>query len=266
MLDNIKWREKFGFECFGNKIGFQTDLENLKADYKKFLPENSKEIPFSETTEIVSIITKNNDTKGMYLNGEFVQHITNFDETVWEPLADKILFILAILSLPEKFFVHAGAVSFKGCNIIFPADTFKGKTTLIKDFISAGAEYITDDCVVLSDKAEILPLPRKLAVRTVDGRQLKDAREFGAKTVTEKRNLNAIIFTEYEKEAVWNPQKLSAGQAMMKLLDNFFYKPTVAQAPAEILQALSGVLSKVKVYESKRSDTKSVIEWVRDNF
>ncbi|HSI88469.1 MAG TPA: hypothetical protein VK918_05390, partial [Pyrinomonadaceae bacterium] len=54
-------------------------------------------------------------------------------------------------------FVHAGAVAWKGRGIIIPANSGKGKTTLVVELAKLGAEYYSDEYAVFDAEGNLHP-------------------------------------------------------------------------------------------------------------
>jgi hypothetical protein len=267
IFEGIAWKVNFGFECYGVTIGIRTDSSELETTLKKMLPEVGRICDFEDVHETVSLVAAaEKSVNGLYFNDEPALKFEKYQDFLLEGLIDKFLIILAISSLPTNFYLHAGAVFWNNQGIILPGKSFSGKTTLVKEFIKAGAVYITDDLTVLTKTGEILPFPRTLAIRTETGRELRTAEFFGARTLTEKVKLKMILFTEFEEKAEWKPQILPPGQTVMKLMENFYYRPAIREAPAQIVKALAELTSGIKTFKGKRGDTQSVIDWTAANF
>ena len=266
ILERVEWKINFGFECYGVKIGIRTDSLQMKSTLKKMLPEVGLVSDFEGAQETVSLVAAaEKSVNGLYFNDEPALKFEKYQDILLEGLIDKFLIILAISSLPTNFYLHAGAILWNNQGIILPGESFSGKTTLVKEFIKAGAVYVTDDLTVLTKNGEILPFPRTLAIRTETGRELRTAEFFGARTLTEKVKLKTILFAEFEEKAEWKPQILPPGQAVMKLMDNFYYKPAIREAPAQIVKALAGLTNGIKIFTGKRGDAIKVVEWAAAN-
>lgn len=267
VFEKISWQAMSGFDCCGIGIGLRCDAPDLVETLTAMMPQVCRPTAPEESGAVISLIgVQDENSNGLYFNNEPALKFERYDETLFEACQDKILFILAIVSLPTKFYLHAGAVSWKNQGILIPGDSFSGKTTLVKDLIKAGGTYITDDLAVLNDEAQILPFPKSLAIRTETGRELRTAADFGARTITEKVDLKIIIFTEYKKNAVWEPVAVPPGEALMRLLQNFYYRAAVREYPAEIIGKLARIVRRTKVFYGRRGDTESVIGWLSANF
>lgn len=267
IFERIVWRELIGIECFGSKLGIRTDSNKLKEKIKSILPFSTKEISFGEASEVLSLIVcQGKSLNGLYFNNELALEFEEFNESLWEFIKDKILTVLALISLPEKFYLHAGGVVWNDFGIIMPGQSFSGKTTLVEEFIKAGAEYFSDDCVVLNNEGYLLPFPNLLAVRTENGRILKKPEDFGAEVAAKKAKLKLILLTNYKKGALWKPRMVSQGQGILQIMENFYYKSSIGKTPEKVLSALSRITREVLIIGGERSEADLVVEWVQRNF
>lgn len=267
-LATVVWQEKFGIDCYGEALDFRLDDKRLKQRLIEVLPVIGQVTEFKDSNNVLSLVTNQNvELNGLYLNDDVAMEFERLDENNIEDLADKILIVLAKISLPRKFYLHAGAVVWNGFGVLIPGASYSGKTTLVKELIEAGAEYYSDDCIILENDGYMLPLPRPLAIRTDAGRLIKGAAEFGAKIGRTKAKLDVILFTGYEESAVWNPQQLSAGQTVLELLNNFYYKGSISDVPREIISSLTRITGQTKVIlNGRRDEASEVVRWVEETF
>lgn len=267
-LEMVKWRDKFSFECYGAKINFRCDRAEIKSYLRELLPDAVKIVDYDDlNNSVVSLgVEPDAAVKGLYFKDELIMEILEYDPSSLEFVADKIIMILAQISLPEKFYLHAGAVVWNGAGILIPGESFAGKTTLVKEFIKAGAEYFSDDCIILDADGFLLPFSRALAIRTDGGRVFKDADYFGAKTGKTKAKLDLILFTGFEKGASWKPSGLSRGQAVLELMNNFYYKGSILKNPADVVKSLTKITGKTRLLSGKRSEAGEVVRWISENY
>ncbi len=261
------WLVKFGFECYGAKIGIRADDASLLPKIREILPSVSRECRFDEAENVVSLIVSGGErANGLYFNREPALEFDEFDDALLEFIEDKILMVLAAVSLPAKLYLHAGAVVWKGAGILIPGNTFSGKTTLVRSLIQAGAIYYSDDCIVLDDRNRMLPFPRELAIRTPGGRIFRDAAHFGAANGVEPCRIDLILFSIFEENAVWQPSPLSPGESVLELLNNFYFKPSIGDAPREIFKILTNLAARAEVFRGKRGETEQIIEWLAEKY
>jgi hypothetical protein len=266
-LNSKAWSGAFCFECCGEKISFRFNDLKLKPKLLAVLPRISKVFECQSSENVISlIVNENKETNGLYYNNELAMEFEEFDDSLFEAIEDKIILILARASLPTKIFLHAGAIVFKNIGILIPGLSHTGKTTLVKEFIKDGAEYYTDDCIVLDKDGYLLPFPRPLAIRTDEGRIFREADFFGAKTGNKKKKLDLILFTKFEKNAIWQPKNVSQGNGILGLMDNFYYRGSVGNEPAEIIKTLTGITTKIQMFGGVRGEASEVISWFSETF
>ena len=263
-----KWQDKISFNCYGAKINFRCDRAEIKNLLRELLPRVIKIFDFDNSDNAVMSLGVEIDSpqKGLYFNDELIMEIGEYEPASLEFIADKIIMTLAQISLPEKFYLHAGAVVWNGVGILIPGESFAGKTTLVKEFIKAGAEYFSDDCIILDSQGYLLPFSRALAIRTDAGRVFRNADYFGAETGKTKAKLDLILFTGFEKNAIWNPSELSRGQAVLELMNNFYYKSSILKMPAEVIKTLTRITEKTRLLGGKRSEAAEVVRWIAENY
>lgn len=266
-IETIGWREKFSLKCYGSVINIRSDREGFKSELLKYLPVFEQSDSFEYSTKAVSLVTREEQNiNGLYYNNERVSEFEKFEGEAVESVADKILMIMAVVSLPSKLYLHAGAVVWQGLGILIPGTSYSGKTTLVKEFIKAGADYYSDDCIILDEGCRMLPFPRDLAVRTENGRVHRSAEFYGAKNGVEGTRIDLILFPEYAPDAVWKLVKLLPGESVLKLMDNLYYRASVGLAPAKIVEFLSDLTKQTQIFGGTRGEASEVVSWVYQNF
>ena len=259
--------ETFSLQCHGAVVNISTDYRSLPEILKAHLPLFELSSAAVTSPANISLITRGGkNSNGLYFNGETALKFDVFNASLTEFIADKILMILAKVSLPAKIYLHAGGVVWNGLGILIPGTSFAGKTSLIKEFIKAGAEFYSDDCIILDDGGNMLPFPRDLAVRTENGRVFRGAAHFGAETGTEKVKVGLILFTNFVADAFWKPEIGTPGISVMKLMDNFYYRPSISDAPQDVIRILTTMTASAEIYAGERGEAGQVVEWVSEMF
>lgn len=266
-FEEFDWADEFGIECYGTKLNVGTDNLKLRDKLRFHLPFIRQKNKFAETLDRVSLFTKRRkDFCELYFNDELVMGISTLDENVFEYAADKILLIMALTAMPSKLYMHAGAIVWNDLGILLPGTSFAGKTTLVKEFIKAGADYYSDDCIILDEAYRMLPFPRDLAIRTELGRVYRSAEFFGARNGVEGKPVNLVIFSDYKENAVWKARRMMPGEGVLKLMDNLYYRASVGTAPAAVIEFLSGFSKQAHIVEGQRGEASQIINWVRREY
>ena len=159
---------------------------------------------------------------------------------------------------PEHVFVHAGAAGYRGRAILIPGASFSGKTTLTHALIRAGASYYSDEYAVLDLQGRVHPYAKPLSIRgdergwTQTNRSVED---LGGTAGTEPLPVGLVVVTRYRPEAVWSPQRLSGGDALLALLANTV---PAQERPEQSMTTLRRALDGALAVEGERGDAADV--------
>jgi hypothetical protein len=138
---------------------------------------------------------------------------------------------------PDRIFVHAGAVEWRGRALLVPGRSFSGKSTLVAALVRAGCGYLSDEYAILDSRGSCHPHPRRLSLR-VSGRVEKwSAEELGGRTRCEPLPVGCVVVTRYRDGALWRPAPLSPGEVVMALLENTVVARTRPREALAVLQA-----------------------------
>jgi len=67
-------------------------------------------------------------------------------------------------------FFHAGVVEWGGKAVLIPGRTLSGKSSLVVEFLRAGASYYSDEYAVIDSRGRVHPFPRRVVTRDSKGR------------------------------------------------------------------------------------------------
>jgi hypothetical protein len=164
-----------------------------------------------------------------------------------------------------RFFVHAGVVGWKGYAIVVPGRSYSGKTTLVAEFLRAGAAYYSDEFAVFDRNGYVHSFSRPLGVRVEghDRQTRKAANEFGRGIADKPLRVGLVILTEYQKSASWRPRVTSPGRGVLELLVNSLSART---NPAGALRFLTRASEKVCFLRGVRGEASEVVRKVRERF
>ena len=166
----------------------------------------------------------------------------------------------------SKVFLHAGVVAWKGKAIVIPASSFQGKTTLVKDLIKRGATYYSDEFAVIDVDGFVHPFPKTLSVREIEGDATQvehSAESFGGKVAKTPCPVGMVLITEYEKDAIWNPVAISAGEAVFEILPHTL---PIRLNPRFALYVLNKVVSRAIICKSVRGEVEKFSTKILDYF
>jgi len=169
--------------------------------------------------------------------------------------SDLDLYIAANCS--ERVFVHAGAVRWKNRTILMPGPTHTGKTSLVAEFLRAGASFYSDDFAAIDGHGRVHSYPRPLSVRGQDGSQKKvSAADLGAPSAV-PAPLSVVLFTEYLADAGWRPNQLSPGHAILRLLQN---TPSAHKQPKRAISVLGRAIQRAELHAGFRGEKSHTVE------
>src|ERR1700694_728848 len=139
--------------------------------------------------------------------------------------------------------------------------SLSGKTTLVKEFLHAGADYFSDEFAVLDASGRVHPFARPLSMRTdqsqSQGRMRITAGELGAEAGSEPLPVALVVLTQYKPGAHWRPRVLSSGKGILGLLANAIAART---QPERALATLERMIRRAQVLESARGAANEVVE------
>lgn len=132
---------------------------------------------------------------------------------------DSILRVSVGESSPDLVFVHAGVVGWRGKAILMPADSFKGKSTLVTELVRAGAEYYSDDFAIIDADGLVSPFPRKISMRSEDFKTYElTPEELGGEVGSRPIPIGTILVTEFAEEAQFSPVLETPGAGLLKMI------------------------------------------------
>jgi hypothetical protein len=155
-------------------------------------------------------------------------------------------------------FVHAGAVGWRGRGIILPGKSRSGKTTMVAEFVRAGATYYSDEYAVFDRRGRVHPYPRPLSIRHARGaRRRYPVEALGGRLGVRPLPVGAVVMTEYEAGASWHPRRVSPGRGALALLANTV---SVRRQPAAALAALTPVVVGVPLLHGPRGEASDTVD------
>jgi hypothetical protein len=164
---------------------------------------------------------------------------------------------------PRRLFVHAGAVGWKGRAIVIPGSSRSGKTTLVQEFLRAGASYYSDEFTVLDRRGFVHPFATPLSIRSpgADRQEMHAAEELGGSIGVRPLPIGCVIATRYQPGTRWKRNEISKGLGVLALVAN-----TVAarKDPSRALSLLSNAVTGSQILKSHRGEAKEVVESVLD--
>ncbi len=158
---------------------------------------------------------------------------------------------------PERVFIHAGVVGWKGRAIVIPARSFKGKTSLTAALVRCGALYYSDEYAILDKRGRVHPFPKELSLRGVmnELEQVDHPVEtLGGKAGKRPLPVGLVVVSEYKKRAKWKPEIQNSAGGILEMINNTV---SIRRDPKFVLPILSNVASNALIVKSKRGEAET---------
>ena len=165
--------------------------------------------------------------------------------------------LLTAFRARDHLFVHAGVVGWQGRAILIPGRSMTGKTTLVQALVAAGATYYSDEFAVLDQQGQVHPYPVPLSIRGTHGQpaQKTQVETLGGRVGSAPLPVGLVVVTAYQPGARWRPGALSAGQALLALMDNAV---AARRDPSYSMPILRATITATAAVQSKRGEAGEV--------
>ena len=258
----LKRQYQFKFESYGVKIGIGSNNERFLKKIENHLP-NILPSAFALDNSLkpehdFSIDVTEDGLFELYKGDERLTYGTS-EENFFNFSCSRFRLTVAEFA-KSKVFLHAGVIGWKGKAIIFPAQSFQGKSTLVKEFISKGALYFSDEYAVLDENGFVHPFPKTLSLRgTIDKyRQIEyTAESFGGEIGTKPLPVGMIFITEYDSDAEWAPEILGDGKAILEIIPHTI---PIRNKPKFSLEVLNKIVNRAIIAKSKRGEATEFVD------
>ena len=266
-VNRLGWTAGLSFVAYGVKFGVRSNDPNVLKSVRSLLPPGS--IPASSPLVdfMFSILAGGPaSTPGVkrfniaYANEERVARDLDI-EVVLGQLQSVIQRTVAEKARTHHF-LHAGVVEWNGTAIMIPGRTLSGKSSLVLEFLRAGARYYSDEYAVLDSQGRVHPFPRAIATRDSEGRPARqiDPAELGCATGRKPLAIGLILVTGYRSGARWLPRRLSPGKAVLELLANSL---SARRDPVKAMKSLQRIAASAVVFKSRRGEGRDVVDGVQ---
>jgi hypothetical protein len=193
----------------------------------------------------------------VYVNGALLVRCSTLQATLEAFEADVQIHVAEMA--PERVFVHAGVVGYRGRGILLPGRSFAGKSTLVGELVRAGAQYYSDEYAVLDSTGCVHPYLRPLSMRNgrTPGVTKHPVHTLGADAGGGPLPVGLVVMSQFRSGSEWRPERLSPGRGALALLAN-----TVAarRIPDVALATLHQVVMRAPIVSSERGEASSVVE------
>jgi hypothetical protein len=176
--------------------------------------------------------------------------------TAFDMLAADVQVYVAEMA-PDRVFVHAGAIGWKGRAIILPGRSGSGKSTLTAGLVRAGATYYSDEYAVLDERGRVHPYPRPLSMRREGAGPLRmTAQGLGGAIGVEPLRVGLVVLSNYRPGGRWRPRVLSAGRAVLEVIA---HTVSIRRQPEAALAVLRRALADATSLQGERGEATALV-------
>lgn len=263
-LDRLEWPVTLSAMAYGVRIGVRMSDGDLAEDVTGLLPPGWERLEFADTGRVYSLVKEEDDESGVPCGSLYV------DDSVVVERVTRARLLRAFESnvqlhvaemAPERVFVHAGVVGYRGRALVFPGRSFTGKTTLVAALVQAGADYFSDEYAVIDAAGTVHPYPRPLAIRNkgVPGITKCPVDTLGGRAGTDPLPVGLVIVCKFRAGSQWKPEPMSQGHGIQALFAN-----TVAarRIPETVMAILHQVVATSAVVTSDRGEAETVVRQI----
>jgi hypothetical protein len=263
-VDRLGWTAGFALKSYGVRVGVRSNDASALDRVCEYLPAGWQTNTTPDVDRVYSILVggvgpRANVRRFSLLYGDHLRlaRSTKLDDVFERFESDLRLFVAELC--PNRVFVHAGAVGWKGRAIVIPGRSYSGKSTLVAALVRAGATYYSDEYAVFDSRGLLHPFLKPLEIRG-EGEFTQSritVSELGGKSGTKPLPVGLVLMTSYKKGATWQPRKLSPGKGVLEML---FNTVSARRSPEKALSTLQHVTGKAEVLKGIRGDTAAIVD------
>jgi hypothetical protein len=261
-LDRLGWSAGLSFSAYGLRFGLRVNDASALAAARaatplSWQPNTTAEVDFLYSLRLATRPAHQGLCADnlLYCGASLVAHTRDFVAALaaFTTHAEQ----LTALQARDHLFVHAGVVGWHGRALLIPGRSMTGKTTLVQALVEAGATYYSDEFAVLDRQGLVHAYPLLLSIRGAQGQPARKlaVETLGGQVGSAPLPAGLVVLTAYQPGARWRPRALSAGQALLALMDN-----TVAarREPSHSMPILRATVAECCALQSKRGDARVV--------
>ena len=160
---------------------------------------------------------------------------------------------------PDRVFVHAGVVGWRGKAIVLPGPSLAGKTTLTAELVRCGAIYYSDEYAVVDEFGLVHAYARELQMREPGRPEQRGVSVDSLNGIagTDPLAVSRVLFAEYQPAGVWAPAAVSPGLAVLELLRHTI---PVQRTPARVMATMTRMVAGAEAFRSARGDARRTAE------
>ncbi len=269
-MDRLGWTVGKVFVAYGLYFGVRSNSLEIMERIVSLLPPGTREVKPRKVETIFSFLYGGEPRERsiqrfniVFRNNDRIARAVGEVEMLLDVLRDDIEICVGEMA-SAQFFIHAGVVGWKDRAIVIPGRSHSGKSTLVREFIKAGAVLYSDEFAVIDRHGRVRPYPRLLNIRDSRGRSRRvRPEEIGAVVGTRPLPTGLVLFSAYRRHAAWNPRTVAGGKAILKIMSNSL---AVRRHPDKLLALAKHIVSSAPVVSSARGEARHVVDWCINHF
>jgi len=253
-LEQVTWAGGIAVLSCGVRIGVRADDPDILARVAPFLPPDGR--PTSRPVDyLYSLRWMPGLNGGPRVLRVYVEPYPTPDRAEVEDVLDGLRTraeLRVAVNTPNRLFVHAGVVGWRGRAIVIPGDSGSGKTTLVEALVRAGARYYSDEFAVLDEQGRVHPWARRLRVRLPEGGFRHCAVEdLGGRRGRRPLPVGLVLLTRHREGGRWRPRPLARSEAALALLR---HTVVAREQPERSLRFVTRAISDARALKGARGE------------
>jgi hypothetical protein len=209
---------ELAFTSFGVRIGVGAPNAELLSRIGSLLPPYASPIDRADIEHHMTIVphgTEGFDVHYDFRDGEWIALTdlnsflgTRVDLELGIATIEAYMHGITALNAREHVFIQGAVVALDGHALALPGLGLTGRTTLVAALVQAGADYYSDEYIVLDAEGLVHPYETPLIPGLSEPRRPPQV------------PLGAVAVTKYRPGATWDPQPMSQGEALLSLVSH----------------------------------------------
>ncbi|HEV8074717.1 MAG TPA: hypothetical protein VGP66_02670 [Candidatus Acidoferrum sp.] len=257
-LDRLGWAEGMRVYTYGVHAGVRVSAAGMLPQISRLLPPGWKNSRRATMQRLYSLVVAESSRRAgvrrmhiLYADSERIARDAKLDQVLTALETDLHRYVAE--ASPDRTFLHAGVVGWRGRAILLPGRSLSGKTTLVRELLRLGATYYSDEFAVVDDSGKVHPFPRPLGIRedSTFAQTKYAAASFGATSGVKPLPLGAVVICKYKAGARWKPVPLSHGQGALELMADSI---AVRNEPRQTLRRIQKLVSSAVFVKGVRGE------------
>ncbi len=263
-LQNWRWRGRFCFADYGVDGTIQVTEPAVLVPIKLRLPPGWRPVRASESGLEYSLVVGNEvapprlSRLNLLFRGNGLISAAYKLAPVLGALESDVDLQVAALAAPQRLFVRAGVVGWRGRAIVIVGRPQSGTSTLVAELLRAGASYYSDQYAVLDREGQVHPFPRPLWLCAAAG--INPARyrpdELRAKTGTQPLPIGVVVLPQYRSRSRPLLASITASAAAADVIANTVCAKSY---PDETLAGIRKALSAAWILKGVRGEARQIV-------